>query len=71
MLIDGTPLERPAPPLDDLLGAGLETASDEVALVSAEEIVFLEQMPLNPTGKIDRVGLKRMAEDHLHPHGLE
>lgn len=25
----------------------------------------------NPTGKIDRVGLKRMAEDHLHPHGLE
>ncbi len=28
-------------------------------------------MPLNPTGKIDRVGLKRMAEDHLHPHGLD
>jgi hypothetical protein len=27
-------------------------------------------MPLNPTGKIDRAGLKRMAEDHLHPHGL-
>jgi len=24
-----------------------------------------------PTGKIDRVGLKRMAEDPLHPHGLE
>jgi len=24
-----------------------------------------------PTGKIDWVGLKRMAEDHLHPHGLE
>jgi long-chain acyl-CoA synthetase len=29
-----------------------------------------EEMPLNPTGKIDRTGLKRMAEDHLHPHGL-
>jgi hypothetical protein len=28
-------------------------------------------MPLNPTGKIDRVGLKKMAEDHLHPHGLD
>jgi len=28
-------------------------------------------MPLNPTGKIDRVGLKKLAEDHLHPHGLE
>ncbi len=27
--------------------------------------------PLNPTGKIDRVGLKRMAEGHLHPHGLD
>lgn len=24
-----------------------------------------------PTGKIDRVGLRRMAEDHLHPHGLD
>ena len=35
-----------------------------------DEIVFLDKMPLNPTGKIDRVGLKRMAEDHLHPHGL-
>lgn len=33
--------------------------------------VFLAEMPLNPTGKIDRVGLKRMAEDHLHPHGLD
>ena len=36
-----------------------------------EEILFLDEMPLNPTGKIDRTGLKRMAEDHLHPHGLE
>jgi long-chain acyl-CoA synthetase len=36
-----------------------------------EEVVFLAEMPLNPTGKIDRVGLKRLAEEHLHPHGLE
>jgi long-chain acyl-CoA synthetase len=35
-----------------------------------EEILFLDEMPLNPTGKIDRVRLKEMAEDHLHPHGL-
>jgi long-chain acyl-CoA synthetase len=35
-----------------------------------EEIVFLDEMPLNPTGKIDRARLKQMAEDHLHPHGL-
>jgi acyl-CoA synthetase (AMP-forming)/AMP-acid ligase II len=43
---------------------------ERVGYKAPEEIVFLEQMPLNPTGKIDRVGLKRMAEDHLHPHGL-
>ena len=35
-----------------------------------EEIIFLEEIPLNPTGKIDRVALKKMAEDHLHPHGI-
>jgi acyl-coenzyme A synthetase/AMP-(fatty) acid ligase len=44
---------------------------ERVGYKAPEEIVFLEQMPLNPTGKIDRVGLKRMAEDHLHPHGLD
>jgi long-chain acyl-CoA synthetase len=43
---------------------------DRVGYKAPEEIIFLEQMPLNPTGKIDRVGLKRMAEDQLHPHGL-
>jgi acyl-CoA synthetase (AMP-forming)/AMP-acid ligase II len=44
---------------------------ERVGYKAPEEVVFLEEMPLNPTGKIDRVGLKRMAEDHLHPHGLE
>ncbi len=44
---------------------------ERVGYKAPEEIVFLDRMPLNPTGKIDRVGLKRMAEDHLHPHGLE
>jgi long-chain acyl-CoA synthetase len=44
---------------------------ERIGYKAPEEIVFLEEMPLNPTGKIDRVGLKRMAEDHLHPHGLE
>ncbi|HET6998982.1 MAG TPA: class I adenylate-forming enzyme family protein [Solirubrobacterales bacterium] len=43
---------------------------ERVGYKAPEEIVVLEEMPLNPTGKIDRVGLKRMAEDHLHPHGL-
>ena len=44
---------------------------DRIGYKAPEEIVFLDEMPLNPTGKIDRVGLKRMAEDHLHPHGLD
>ncbi len=43
---------------------------ERVGYKAPEEIVFLEEMPLNPTGKLDRVGLKRLAEDHLHPHGL-
>jgi long-chain acyl-CoA synthetase len=43
---------------------------ERIGYKAPEEIVFLDEMPLNPTGKVDRVGLKRMAEDHLHPHGL-
>ncbi len=43
---------------------------ERVGYKAPEEIVFLDEMPLNPTGKIDRVGLKAMAEDHLHPHGM-
>ena len=41
---------------------------DRVGYKAPEEIIFLDEIPLNPTGKIDRFGLKRMAEDHLHPH---
>ena len=42
---------------------------DRIGYKAPEEVVVLDEMPLNPTGKIDRPGLKRMAEDHLHPHG--
>lgn len=35
MLIDGRPLDAPAPPLNDLLRAGLEAHPEEPALVSA------------------------------------
>jgi long-chain acyl-CoA synthetase len=59
-------------------GAERPTAADlivhcreRIGYKAPEEILFLDEMPLNPTGKIDRVGLKRMAEDHLHPHGLD
>jgi len=44
---------------------------ERVGYKAPEEIVVLDEMPLNPTGKIDRVGLKKLAEDHLHPHGLD
>jgi acyl-coenzyme A synthetase/AMP-(fatty) acid ligase len=44
---------------------------ERIGYKAPEEVVVLDEMPLNPTGKIDRVGLKKMAEVHLHPHGLE
>jgi long-chain acyl-CoA synthetase len=37
-------------------------ARARVAYKAPEEIEFLREMPLNPTGKVDRVMLKRMAE---------
>jgi acyl-coenzyme A synthetase/AMP-(fatty) acid ligase len=49
----------------------IEFARERVGYKAPEEIVVLDEMPLNPTGKVDRVGLKRLAEDHLHPHGLD
>jgi acyl-CoA synthetase (AMP-forming)/AMP-acid ligase II len=48
----------------------IELARSRVGYKAPEEIVFLDEMPLNPTGKVDRVGLKCLAEDHLHPHGI-
>jgi acyl-coenzyme A synthetase/AMP-(fatty) acid ligase len=48
----------------------IEFARARVGYKAPEEVVFLDEMPTNATGKLDRVGLKRMAEDHRHPHGL-
>jgi long-chain acyl-CoA synthetase len=48
----------------------IEFARERVGYKAPEEVVFLDEMPVNPTGKLDRVLLKAMAEDHLHPHGL-
>ncbi|HEU5306757.1 MAG TPA: class I adenylate-forming enzyme family protein [Acidimicrobiia bacterium] len=48
----------------------IEFARERVGYKAPEEVVFLDEMPVNPTGKLDRVRLKAMAEDHLHPHGL-
>ena len=57
----------PVPTSADLI----EFARDRVGYKAPEEVVFLDEMPLNPTGKLDRVGLKRLAEEQLHPHGLD
>jgi acyl-CoA synthetase (AMP-forming)/AMP-acid ligase II len=48
----------------------IDFARARVGYKAPEEIVFLDEMPVNPTGKIDHVRLKAMAEDHVHPHGL-
>jgi long-chain acyl-CoA synthetase len=40
-------------------------ARERIGYRAPEEVVFLEEMPLTPTGKVDRTTLKRMAEDHL------
>jgi len=43
-------------------------ARARIGYKAPEEIVFLAEMPLNATGKVDRVTLKRMAEDrHAEP----
>ncbi len=43
-------------------------ARQRVGYKAPEEIVFLDEMPLNATGKVDRVTLKRLAEEQSHPH---
>jgi acyl-CoA synthetase (AMP-forming)/AMP-acid ligase II len=40
-------------------------ARARVGYKAPEEIVVLDAMPLNATGKVDRVTLKRMAEKRL------
>lgn len=49
--------ERPSP-------QGLiDFARARIGYKAPEQIEFLEEMPLNPTGKVDRVTLKRMAAE--------
>ncbi|MEO1113714.1 MAG: class I adenylate-forming enzyme family protein [Pseudomonadota bacterium] len=42
-------------------------AQDQIGYKAPEDIRFLNEMPLNPTGKVDRVTLKKMAEE-AHDH---
>ena len=59
--------DGPAPPAAELIAF----ARARVGYKAPEEVVVLDEIPLNPTGKVDREGLKRLAEEHLHPHGLD
>lgn len=46
----------------------IQFARARVGYKAPEDIVFLDNMPLNPTGKVDRAKLKQMAAgDHAHP----
>ncbi|TDI88921.1 MAG: long-chain fatty acid--CoA ligase [Candidatus Dadabacteria bacterium] len=45
----------------------IKFARERVGYKAPEDIVILQEMPLNPTGKIDRLKLKRLAEEE-HSH---
>jgi acyl-CoA synthetase (AMP-forming)/AMP-acid ligase II len=52
-----------APKIFDLI----KFARERIGYKAPEDIVILEEIPLNPTGKIDRLKLKRLAEeDHSY-----
>jgi hypothetical protein len=57
--IDGAALDAPNPLLP-LLGGELKAEPDTVAVVSADAQMTWREL--------DRVGLKRLAEEHLNPH---
>jgi long-chain acyl-CoA synthetase len=59
--------DGPPPTEAELIGF----ARERIGYKAPEEVVILDEMPLNPTGKVDRQLLKRLAEEHLHPHGLD
>ena len=43
----------------------IDFARERIGYKAPEQIVFLEEMPLNATGKVDRVRLKSIAETYL------
>ncbi len=49
----------PRPTMQDLI----QFARARVGYKAPEEIVVLDEMPLNATGKVDRVTLKKMAAE--------
>ncbi len=48
-------------------GELIDFAKARVGYKAPEEVVFIDKMPLNPTGKVDRAALKKFAAgDHAH-----
>ena len=45
----------------------MQFSRKNVGYKAPSEIVVLDEMPLNATGKVDRVALKALAEASLHP----
>ncbi len=46
----------------------IDFARERVGYKAPEEVVFIDRVPLNATGKLDRVALGRLAEEHANPH---
>ena len=53
------------PPTVDAL---IRFARERVGYKAPEVIELLDTLPLNPTGKVDRVALKKLTADHLAAH---
>jgi len=48
-------------------GELIQFAKQRVGYKAPEEIILIEKMPINPTGKVDRVALKKIAAgEHGH-----
>lgn len=45
-------------------------ARERIGYKAPEQVIVLDTMPLNATGKVDRVTLKKMAEDDHHRHEM-
>jgi long-chain acyl-CoA synthetase len=47
----------------------IQFARSKVGYKAPDEIVFLEEMPLTASGKVNRTELKKMADKNIHPEG--
>jgi len=43
----------------------IRVARARIGYKAPEEVIVLDVIPLNATGKVDRVALKQLAEEHL------